>query len=135
MNNRSIIRVVYIENNHILFMKSINNHNYSIYDYSGLFIDDEELSLAGSTKYKLVFIIPELNNVMKLLLDFEPCNESREMMNELGSEEMLFADDEKRADASAKFLRHLTYNHNEVVKAVMSEVKTQKRSPEFDLYK
>ena len=54
---------------------------------------------------------------------------------ELGSEEMLFADDVKRADASAKFLRHLTYNHNEVVKAVMSEVKSQIRSPEFDLYK
>ena len=72
---------------------------------------------------------------MKLLLDFEPCNECREMMTELSSEEMLFADDEKRVDASAKFLRHLTYNHNEVVKAVMSEVKTQKRSPEFDLYK
>ena len=72
---------------------------------------------------------------MKLLLDFEPCNECREMMNELSSEEMLFADDEKRADSSAKFLRHLTYNQNEVVKAVMSEVKTQKRSPEFDLYK
>ncbi len=43
--------------------------------------------------------------------------------------------DETRADVSAKFLRHLTYNHNEVVKAVMSEVKSQKRSPEFDLYK
>jgi len=57
------------------------------------------------------------------------------MMNELGSEEILFADDVTRADASAKFLRHLTYNHNEVVKAVMSEVKSQKRSPEFDLYK
>ena len=48
---------------------------------------------------------------------------------------MLFADDITRADVSAKFLRHLTYNHNEVVKAVMSEVKSQKRSPEFDLYK
>ena len=72
---------------------------------------------------------------MKLLLDFEPCNECKEMMNELSSEEMIFADDEKRAAASAKFLRHLTYNHNEVVKAVMNEVKTQKRSPEFDLYK
>ena len=56
-------------------------------------------------------------------------------MAELSSEEMLFADDETRADVSAKFLRHLTYNHNEVVKAVMSEVKNQKRSPEFDLYK
>ena len=56
-------------------------------------------------------------------------------MNELGSPETMFADDAIRADASAKFLRHLTYNHDEVVKAVMSEVKTQKNSPEFDLYK
>ena len=72
---------------------------------------------------------------MKLFLDFEPCGECKEMMVELSSEQMLFADDETRADVSAKFLRHLTYNHNEVVKAVMSEVKNQKRSPEFDLYK
>ena len=56
-------------------------------------------------------------------------------MNELGSPEMMFADDAIRADASAKFLRHLTYNHDEVVKAVMNEVKTQKNSPEFDLFK
>jgi|TARA_B100001750_G_scaffold244390_1_gene261604 hypothetical protein len=72
---------------------------------------------------------------MKLFLNFEPCNECRKMMNELGSPEMMFADDAIRADASAKFLRHLTYNHDEVVKAVMNEVKTQKNSPEFDLYK
>jgi len=72
---------------------------------------------------------------MKLLLDFEPCRECKEMMTELSSEEMLFDEDEVRADVSAKFLRHLTYNHNEVVKAVMSEVKNQQRSPEFDLYK
>ena len=43
MNNRSIIRAAYIQNNHNLNMKSINKHNDSIYDYSGLFIDDEEL--------------------------------------------------------------------------------------------
>jgi hypothetical protein len=72
---------------------------------------------------------------MKLLLDFEPCVECKEMMIELSSEDMLFAEDAIRADVSAKFLRHLTYNHNEVVKAVMSEVKSQQRSPEFDLYK
>ena len=72
---------------------------------------------------------------MMLFLDFEPCGECKEMMVELSSEQMLFADDETRADVSAKFLRHLTYNHNEVVKAVMSEVKKQQRSPEFDLYK
>ena len=76
-----------------------------------------------------------LKLAMKLLLDFEPCMECKELMTELSSEEMLFAEDEVRADVSAKFLRHLTYNHNEVVKAVMSEVKNQQRSPEFDLYK
>ena len=42
---------------------------------------------------------------MKLYLDFEPCVECKEMMTELSSEEMLFADDEVRADVSAKFLQ------------------------------
>ena len=72
---------------------------------------------------------------MKLFLDFNPCKECKEMMLELSSEEMLFADEVTRAEVSARFLRHLTYNHDEVVKAVMDEVKSQKRSPEYDLYK
>ena len=57
------------------------------------------------------------------------------MIEELSSPELLFADEKIRYDVSAKFLRHLTYNHNEVVKGVAKEVKTQKNSPEFDLYK
>ena len=59
---------------------------------------------------------------MKLFLDFDPCPECKEMMNELASEEMLFADDETRADISAKFLRHLTYNHTEVVCQMSEEL-------------
>ena len=43
MNNRSIIRAAYIQNNNIQYMKSINKHKDSTYDYSGLFIDDEDL--------------------------------------------------------------------------------------------
>ena len=43
MNDRSIIRAAYIQNSHILNMKSINKHKNSEYDYSGLFIDDDEL--------------------------------------------------------------------------------------------
>ena len=43
MDNRSIIRAAYIQNSHILNMKSINKHKNSEYDYSGLFIDDDEL--------------------------------------------------------------------------------------------
>jgi hypothetical protein len=40
-----------------------------------------------------------------------------------------------RADESAKFLRHLTYNHNEVVQAVMEDLPKQKRDQEPDFYK
>jgi len=48
---------------------------------------------------------------------------------------MLFADAKTRADESAKFLRHLTYNHNEVVQAVMDDLPKQKRDQEFDFFK
>lgn len=72
---------------------------------------------------------------MKLYLDFEPCSECKEMMNQLSSPEMLFADKNVRADESAKFLRHLTYNHNEVVQAVMKDLPKQKRSQEYDFFK
>ena len=72
---------------------------------------------------------------MKLLLDFDPCVECKEMIDELSSPELLFADEKIRYDVSAKFLRHLTYNHNDVVKGIAEEVKTRKNSPEFDLYK
>ena len=57
------------------------------------------------------------------------------MMNELSSPEMLFADAQTRADESAKFLRQLTYNHNEVVQAVMEDLPKQKRDQEFDFFK
>jgi hypothetical protein len=72
---------------------------------------------------------------MKLYLDFEPCKECNTMMNELSSPEMLFADTKKRADESAKFLRHLTYNHSEVVQAVIEDLPKQKRNQEFDFFK
>jgi len=42
MNNRSIVRVAYIQNSLIQCMKTTPN-NDTTYDYSGLFIDDEEL--------------------------------------------------------------------------------------------
>ncbi|HET6517362.1 MAG TPA: hypothetical protein VFG25_03975 [Nitrosopumilaceae archaeon] len=57
------------------------------------------------------------------------------MMSELSDPKMLLADDETRADESAKFLRHLTYNHTEVVQAVMRDLPKQKRDQEFDFFK
>ena len=72
---------------------------------------------------------------MKLYLDFQPCQECNTMMAELSSPEMLFADAKTRADDSAKFLRHLTYNHDEVVKAVMDDLPKQKRDQDLGFYK
>jgi len=57
------------------------------------------------------------------------------MMSELNDPKMLLADDETRADESAKFLRHLTYNHAEVVQAVMKDLPKQIRDQEFDFFK
>ena len=71
---------------------------------------------------------------MKLLLDFEPCKECKEMMTELSSPEMMFAEEKIRSDVSAKFLRHLTYNHYEVVQAVMEDLPKQKKDQEPDFY-
>ena len=72
---------------------------------------------------------------MKLFLDFDPCNECKEMMSNLASPEIVFGDEKIRTDESAKFLRHLTYNHPEVVQAVMQELPKQKEKEEFDFFK
>ena len=56
-------------------------------------------------------------------------------MNELCDPKMLFADEKTRADELAKFLRHLTYNHTEVVQAVINELPKQKKKEEFDFFK
>ena len=75
-----------------------------------------------------IFIRQYIRWFMKLLLDFDPCVECKEMIDELSSPELLFADEKIRYDVSAKFLRHLTYNHNEVVKGIAEEVKTRKNN-------
>lgn len=72
---------------------------------------------------------------LKLYLDFEPCDECKTIMKELASPEIIFGDEDTRKDESAKFLRHLTYNHSEVVQAVMKDLPKQKRNQEFDFFK
>ena len=72
---------------------------------------------------------------MKLFLDFELCDECNTFINELSSEDSLLFDDTTRNEISSKFMRHLTYNHPEVIQAIIKEVKIQNRKPEFDLYK
>ena len=72
---------------------------------------------------------------MKLFLDFDLCDECNSFISELSSEDSLLIDEIERNEISAKFMRHLTYKHPEVIQAIIKEVKIQKRKPEFDLYK
>ena len=72
---------------------------------------------------------------LKLYLDFEPCDECKTIMKDLASPEITFGDENIRKDESAKFLRHLTYNHSEVVQAVMKDLPKQKRRQEYDFFK
>ncbi len=76
-----------------------------------------------------------MRQIMKLYLDFDHCQECNTMMAELSRPEMLFADAKIRAYESAKFLRHLTYNHNDVVQAIMNDLPKQKKDQEPDFYK
>ena len=72
---------------------------------------------------------------MKLFLDFDLCNECNSFIADLTTEESLVVDDIIRNDLTVKFMRHLTYNHSEVIQSIIKEVKIQQRKPEFDLYK
>ena len=72
---------------------------------------------------------------MKLFLDFDLCDECNSFIANLSHEDSLSLDDVARNEISTKFMRHLTYNHPEVIQAIIKEVKIQTRKPEFDLYK
>ena len=72
---------------------------------------------------------------MKLFLDFDLCDECNSFIANLSHEDSLLLDDVARNEISTKFMRHLTYNHPEVIQAIIIEVKILTRKPEFDLYK
>ena len=71
---------------------------------------------------------------MKLYLDFEPCPTCEIMMAALASPEILAGDAKTRARESAKFLRHITYNHDEVIQAIMDDLPKQKKKQEPSFY-
>ena len=67
---------------------------------------------------------------MKLYLEFEPCNECRDIMRELNAN-ILNPDVEE----SKKFLRHITYNHDEMVQAIVKEFPKQEKQQKFDWFR
>ena len=53
---------------------------------------------------------------MKFYIEFNPCNECKNIIKELKNDISIQTD-----EGSKKFLRHITYNHTEVVQAIIEE--------------
>jgi hypothetical protein len=67
---------------------------------------------------------------MKLYLEFEPCNECKDIIKELSANPLGATIDESR-----KFLRHITYSHGEIVQAIVKEFPKQEKQEKFDWFR
>jgi hypothetical protein len=67
---------------------------------------------------------------MKLYLEFEPCNECKDIIKELSANPL-----GPSIEDSRKFLRHVTYNHNETVQAIVKEFPKQEKQEKFDWFR
>ncbi|HSB57295.1 MAG TPA: hypothetical protein VLD38_05765 [Nitrosopumilaceae archaeon] len=65
---------------------------------------------------------------MKLYLEFEPCEECKNIIKVLDNQLVQI---QTREEESAKFLRHITYNHSELVQAIVKDLPAQKLREEF----
>ena len=67
---------------------------------------------------------------MKLYLEFEPCNECRDIIRELNTIQL-----DATVEESRKFLRHVTYNHNETIQSILKEFPKQDKQEKFDWFR
>ncbi|MHB8547223.1 MAG: hypothetical protein ACYDAJ_10695 [Nitrosotalea sp.] len=64
---------------------------------------------------------------MKFYIEFNPCRECKDIIREI-NENM------PTNDNSKKFLRHVTYNHTEVVQAIIDELPKKTDKENFPWY-
>lgn len=67
---------------------------------------------------------------MKLYLEFEPCNECRDIIKDLSANQA-----DVDIEESRKFLRHITYSHSDVVQAIVKEFPKQEKRQQFDWFR
>ena len=66
---------------------------------------------------------------MKFYIEFEPCKECKEIVREISDN---FDD---QAEDSKKFLRHITYNHSEIVQAIIKDFVKEAKKEDFPWFK
>ncbi len=68
---------------------------------------------------------------MKLYIEFEPCKECKSMIREFTEN----SDETQTHEESKKFLRHITYNHSEIVQAIVEDFPKQVKKEEFSWFR
>ena len=68
---------------------------------------------------------------MKFYIEFEPCKECKDMIRELTE----VSDDAQYSEDSRKFLRHLTYNHDEIVQAIVKDFPKEATKEDFPWFR
>ena len=68
---------------------------------------------------------------MKLYLDFEPCKECNGLIRELTG----ISDDAQAHEYSRKILRHITYNHDEIVQAIVKDFPKEIKKEDFSWFR
>ena len=67
---------------------------------------------------------------MKFYIEFNPCRECKDIIKELKENLQIHTDEE-----SKKFLRHLTYNHSEIVQAIVDEIPKEMDKENFPWFR
>ncbi|MFZ0184935.1 MAG: hypothetical protein WBV92_03495 [Nitrosotalea sp.] len=68
---------------------------------------------------------------MKFYIEFNPCKECKNIIKELKDDDIHVQTDE----GSKKFLRHITYNHTEVVQAIIEEFPKESDKDNFPWFR
>ena len=67
---------------------------------------------------------------MKFYIEFNPCKECNNMIKELKDENFAQTD-----EGAKKFLRHITYNHTEVIQAIIDEFPKEANKDNFPWFR
>jgi len=67
---------------------------------------------------------------LKFYIEFEPCKECKDMIREFEK-----SDETQIHEDSKKFLRHITYNHSEIVQAIVKDFPKEAKREDFSWFK
>ncbi len=88
----------------------------------------DKLQSTNTTDF--ILLVRSVKN-LKFYIEFEPCKECKAIITEMSEN----TDESQTDEGSKKFLRHITYNHSEIVQAIVKDFPKEARKEEFPWFK